>query len=73
MRIDGVTDVVSFDDLSVMLKTHCGDMTIEGKDLKITVLEIDAGIVVLSGTVSGVCYYEPHTKEKHSFVKKLFH
>ena len=73
MRIDGVTEVVSFDDLSVMLKTQCGDMVIEGKDLKIAVLEIDAGIVVLSGTVSGVYYYEPQTKEKRSFVKKLFH
>ncbi len=73
MRIDGVTEVISFDDLAIMLKTQCGDMTIEGKDLKIAVLEIDAGIVVLSGTVSGVYYYEPQTKEKRSLAKKLFH
>jgi ethanolamine utilization microcompartment shell protein EutS len=55
-----------------MLKTQCGDMAIEGKDLKIAVLEIDAGIVVLSGTVSGVYYSDPQNKEKRSFVKKLF-
>lgn len=72
MRIDGVTEVVSFDELCVMLKTQCGDMAIEGKDLKIAVLEIDAGIVVLSGTVSGVYYSEPQSKEKRSFVKRLF-
>ena len=72
MRIDGVTEVVSFDELYVMLKTQCGDMAIEGKDLKIAVLEIDAGIVVLSGTVSGVYYSEPQSKEKRSFVKRLF-
>ena len=72
MRIDGVSEVVSFDEHYVMLKTQCGDMAIEGNDLKIAVLEIDAGIVVLSGTVSGVYYSDPQNKEKRSFVKKLF-
>ena len=73
MRIEGVTEVISFDEMAVMLKTQCGDMVIEGKDLRIAVLEIDAGIVVLSGTVSGVYYYEPQIKEKRSLAKKLFH
>lgn len=72
MRIDGVTEVLSFDDRSVVLKTQCGDMAIDGTDLKIAVLEIDAGIVVLSGTVSGVYYYEQSTKEKRSLAKRLF-
>ena len=72
LEIRGVTEVVSFDETYVMLKTQCGDMAIDGKDLKIAVLEIDTGIVVLSGTVSGVYYSEPQSKEKRSFVKRLF-
>ena len=72
MRIDGVSEVVSFDEHYVMLKTQCGDMAIEGNDLKIAVLEIDAGIVVLSGTVSGVYYSDEQKKEQRSFVKRLF-
>ena len=72
LSITGVSEVISFDELAVMLKTQCGDMAIEGKDLRIAVLEIDAGIVVLSGTVSGVYYYEPRNKEKSGLVKKLF-
>ena len=72
MRIDGVTEIVSFDEKDVVLKTQCGDMAIEGCDLKIAVLEIDAGIVVLSGTVSGVYYSNEQNKEKRSFVKRLF-
>ena len=72
MRIDGVTEVISFDEVCVMLKTQCGDMAIEGNDLKIAVLEIDAGIVVLSGTVSGVYYSNEQNKEKRSFFKRLF-
>ena len=72
MRVDGVSEVVSFDEHYVMLKTQCGDMAIEGNDLKIAVLEIDAGIVVLSGTVSGVYYSDEQKKEQRSFVKRLF-
>ena len=72
MRIDGVSEVVSFDEHYVMLKTQCGDMAIEGSNLKIAVLEIDAGIVVLSGTVSGVYYSDPQNTQKRSFVKRLF-
>ena len=72
MHIEGVEDVQSFDEHAVLLKTVCGDMVIEGNDLKIAVLEIDAGIVVLSGTVSGVYYSNEQNKEKRSFFKRLF-
>lgn len=72
MRIDGVNQVVSFDERYIMLKTQCGDMTIEGNNLKIAVLEIDTGIVVLSGTVSGVYYSETQNTQKQSLLKKLF-
>ena len=72
MRIDGVSEVVSFDEHYVMLKTQCGDMAIEGANLKIAVLEIDAGIVVLSGTVSGVYYSETQNTQKRSLLKRLF-
>ena len=71
MRIEGVTEIVSFDEKDVVLKTQCGDMAIEGCDLKIAVLEIDAGIVVLSGTVSGVYYYEQTEQKKRGFFGKL--
>ena len=71
MHIEGVSDVQSFDEHSVVLCTVCGDMAIEGKDLKIAVLEIDAGIVVLSGTVSGVYYYEQTEQKKRGFFGKL--
>ena len=71
MRIEGVSEVISFDELCVMLKTQCGDMIIEGKDIKIAVLEIDAGIVVLTGTISGVYYSEQQSKSKRGLFKSL--
>ena len=71
MRIEGVCEVVSFDELCVMLKTQCGDMVIEGKEIKIAVLEIDAGVVVLSGTISGVYYSEQQSKSKRGLFKNL--
>ena len=71
LHIEGVSEVQSFDEHTVSLSTLCGDMVIEGADLKISVLEIDAGIVVLSGTVSGVYYYEQAQQQKRGFFGKL--
>ena len=71
MRIEGVCDVASFDEQYVALKTQCGDMAIEGNDIKIAVLDIDAGIVVLKGTISGVYYSEPQSKPKRGLFKRL--
>ena len=72
MQVQGVNDVESFDEHTVLLDTVCGRMAIEGKDLKIAVLEIDAGIVVLSGTVSGVYYYEAEQEKKSGLLGRLF-
>ena len=37
MEINGVTDVVSFDEQAVILQTVCGKMTVEGSALHIHV------------------------------------
>ena len=51
LSIDGVEDVISFDEFQVVLITSCGEMTVEGAGLHISVLELDSGIVELDGNV----------------------
>ena len=58
IKIDGVREVVSFDELGVMLDTVCGRMAIEGEDLHVTVLNITDGKVEVEGRVNGVYYIE---------------
>ena len=56
MSVEGVTDVISFDEWQVCLVTSCGEMTVDGKNLHISVLELESGKVELDGEVDGVYY-----------------
>lgn len=58
IKIDGVCEVISFDEGGVMLDTLCGRMAIEGEDLHVTVLNITDGKVEVEGRVNGVYYIE---------------
>lgn len=64
MQIEGVTEVVSFDDCTVLLRTSCGDMTVEGTDLKIGSLDTVRGSVSVSGKINGIWYPENQPKRR---------
>ena len=68
LEVNGIIDVVRFDDLAVVLQTVCGELTVEGSGLKMSVLETDKGIVSLDGQVDSI-YYSDDIKETK---KKLF-
>ena len=56
--VDGVSDVISFDEGGVVLTTLCGNMAIEGEGLHVTVLDITSGRVVIEGRISGAYYFD---------------
>lgn len=67
--VTGVKEVLSFDEGSVSMITVCGEMNVEGENLKIGTLDTDSGIVSVDGKISAVIYYdEPMRPER----KKLF-
>ena len=75
LEIRGVTDVVNFDDQTVVLNTLCGGMEIGGSSLHIHVLDIGEGVVSMDGTIDSISSYEqePDEKsEKNGFFAKLF-
>ncbi len=71
MQISGVSEVICFDEESVSLHTVRGGMTVEGKDLHITTLNIDRGEVVIDGMVSGV-FYTGEQATRPGFFGRLF-
>ncbi|MBE6530746.1 MAG: sporulation protein YabP [Ruminococcaceae bacterium] len=71
MDITGVRDVVSFDEQSVILTTVCGEMTVEGRDIKIGVLDTDRGIVSLDGKVDAVFYSNSDENKRQGLFGKL--
>ena len=73
-RIDftGITDVVSFDPVKVVLESDYGHITIKGEGLHVNRLSVEKGELDLDGRVGSVCYSEAGMKNKQdSFMSRL--
>ena len=72
MTINGVSEVISFDEQDIRLVTTGGEMFIEGNDMKIDVLDVDKGVVTLNGKIDAIYYSNDTKKEKSGFLGRLF-
>ena len=54
----GITDVVSFDEASIVLSTVCGILAIDGQGLRIVSLDTDEGKAEIEGSINGMIYPE---------------
>ena len=73
-RIDftGITDVVSFDPVKVVLESDYGHITIKVEGLHVNRLSVEKGELDLDGRVDSVCYSEAAMKNKQdSFMSRL--
>lgn len=70
-EITGVTEVESFDEQTVVLRTDCGELTVEGEALHIGTLDIARGVVMVDGRVDGV-YYSDATPRRGGLRGRLF-
>ena len=49
LEINGVREVISFDELGVNLRTALGELNVEGRELTVTTLDTERGVVVVDG------------------------
>ena len=70
LSITGVTEVVSFDEETVVLRTALGTLIIQGSGLHFNHLSQDGGQVEVSGTVSDLIYQEP--RQTVGWARRLF-
>ena len=70
IEISGVSDVISFDDVGIVLSTECGVLSIDGKDLHIVTLNVDDGKVAITGTVNGIIYPESSGSRSVGFFRR---
>lgn len=70
LSITGVTEVVSFDENAIVLKTSLGDLIVQGRDLHLKTLSLDGGQVEVTGHVAALDYQEP--RSAGSWTKRLF-
>ena len=58
LTMTGVSEVVSFDETAVVLRTELGVLTVHGKELQLKNLSLDGGQVAVDGNVSALIYEE---------------
>ena len=61
LTMTGVTEVVSFEDSTVVLQTSLGTLIVQGRELQLKTLSLDGGQVAVDGTVTALVYEEPRT------------
>ena len=59
LTMDGVTEVVSFDDGAVILRTDLGILTVHGQQLQLKTLSLEGGQVAVEGSIAALVYEEP--------------
>ena len=57
LTMTGVTEVVSFDDTAVILRTNLGMLVVQGTDLHLKNLSPDGGQMAVDGQVCSLVYH----------------
>lgn len=70
LTMTGVTEVVSFDNSAVVLRTELGTLMIHGQDLQLKTLSTEGGQVAVEGNVAALIYEEP--KNQGGWKRRLF-
>lgn len=66
LQLTGVTDVLSFDSVEIILETAAGMLMIKGNELHMSHLAIDAGEVNVDGNVDSLTYSDSHKASKQA-------
>ena len=70
LTMSGVTEVISFDENTVVLRTGMCLLTVHGSQLQLQQMSLDGGQLAVEGTVSALVYEEP--KPAGGMLRRLF-
>ena len=70
LKVTGVKDVTGFDEHTVEVITSCGELTVDGDELKISAIDIDKGDLTLTGRVFGFYYSEKKQRKSKGLLGK---
>ena len=59
LTMTGVTEVVSFEETLVVLRTALGTLAVQGQQLQLKTLSLEGGQVAVDGNISALSYQEP--------------
>lgn len=70
LSVSGVSEVVSFDDAAVVMRTGMGLLTVHGQQLQLKNLSLEGGMVAVEGNVAALIYEEP--RSERGFLGRFF-
>lgn len=70
ISLSGITDVISFDDETLLLNSGMGRITVKGESLKIDSFNTDSGDLAATGKVHAVVYMSD--VKQGGFFSRLF-
>lgn len=62
LSMTGVSEIISFEEDGVIVKTGLGTLLIQGRGLKLKTLSPEGGQVEVIGTVTALSYAEPKSR-----------
>ena len=71
LSVSGVSDVDSFDEMTVIIYTDLGELTVKGEGLHINRLNIETGELSLEGQIQSLTYAEIQNRAS-GFFGRLF-
>ena len=69
LTMSGVTDVISFDENTVVLRTELGTLLVHGHGLQLNTLPAEGGQVVVDGKIAARIYEE--LRQKGGWLNRL--
>ena len=73
LTINGVIEVINFNENQILLNTDVGTMIIKGQELKMNKLDVQNGDVIITGKLDSFVYTSSKSKvKKDSIVSRLF-
>ncbi len=70
LTMTGVSEVISFDENTVVLATCMGDLVVHGEGLQLKTLSVEGGQVAVEGTVSALQYEQ--ARPAGGLLRRLF-
>ena len=71
LEVTAVTDVTSFDESSVLIVLEEGALSVRGRSLRITQLDLDTGRAALSGEIVSLTYMRGTSESGGGLLKNL--
>lgn len=71
LTLDGVEDVLGFDEAAITCRTTLGELLIEGSSLHIAAFSAESGQLCVVGSICSLCYAEKREGKSGGLFRRL--